>query len=227
MSKSHPRNLPKTRENVIERQAGGRTREANENDGLILAAGQEVFVANPLAPISEVAAKAGVGIAALYRRYPSKEHLLATLCANGQRTYIAETEAALADAAPPWDAYTRFLRRIVERDTHALSSRLAGTFRPTQIHAELGQRLQALSEKLFQRTKDSGAMRTDVTLLDVSLMLEGIAQVRLGDVARTAEVRQRLISLVIDSLRGGHVTPLTGKAPTWREQDARWIPPQR
>ena len=84
--------------------------------------------------------------------------------------------------------------------------------------------MQALSEKLFQRTKDSGAMRTDVTLLDVSFMLEGIAQVRLGNVARTAEIRQRLISLVIDSLRAGQVTPLPGEAPTWREQEARWIP---
>jgi AcrR family transcriptional regulator len=206
------------------RQPGGRTKEANENDGRILEAAREVFVADPSAPISDVADRANVGIAALYRRYPSKEHLLATLCADGLRTYIAEAEAALADRRSPWDAYTEFLRRIVARDTHALSSRLAGTFRPTKTHAELGDLLQVLSERLFRRAMDSGAMRTDVTLLDVSFMLEGIAQVRLGDASRTLELRQRMLTLLIDSLRAGKTTLLPGEAPTWDEQNARWVP---
>src|SRR5581483_1188568 len=205
------------------RQAGGRTQEANQNDRTILEAAREVFVANPQAPIAEVAERAGVGMAALYRRYPSKEHLLATLCANGQRVYIEETQTALADPAPPFEAYSGFLRRIVARDTHALSSRLAGTFRPTQIHAELGERLESLGDKLFRRTRASGAMRGDVTSLDVGLMLEGIAQVRLGDAERTSEIRQRLVTLVIDALRAGPTTRLPGKPPTWQEQNARWI----
>jgi len=206
------------------RQGGGRAQQANENDKLILQAAQEVFVANPSAPIAEVADKAGVGIAALYRRYPSKEHMLASLCANGQRTYIDEAEAALRSKGSAWDAYVLFLRRIVAQDTHALSSRLAGTFRPTKVHAGLGERLQSLSEKLFRRARASGAMRADVTLLDVGFMLEGIAQVNLGDGPRTGELRQRLVTLVIDSLRAGATTPLPGKAPTWDEQNARWVP---
>jgi AcrR family transcriptional regulator len=209
----------------IRRQAGGRTEEANRNDSLILQAAREVFVANPLAPIAEVATKAGVGIAALYGRYPSKEHLLATLCANGQRTYIAEAQAALSDTRHAWDAYTQFLRRIVAQDTHSLSSRLAGTFRPTALHAELGEQLQTLGDELFERARASGSMRADVTSLDVGFMLEGIAQVRLRDPERTAELRQRLTSLLIDSLRAAATTPLPGKAPTWEEQNARWIPP--
>jgi len=208
------------------RRAGGRTKEANKNDARILGAAREVFVANRHAPISEVAAKAGVGMAALYRRYPSKEHLLATLCADGQRTYIAEAQAALERNASPWDAYTRFLRQIVARDTHSLSSRLAGTFHPTEVHAQLGTKLQELGEKLFERAKASGAIRTDVTSLDVGFMLEGIAQIQLGDAQRTAELRQRLLSLLIDSLCLGANSPLPGTAPTWEEQNARWVSPR-
>ncbi len=153
-------------------------------------------------------------MAALYRRYPSKEDLLATLCLNGQRTYIAETEAALADTRSPWDAYVDFLRRIVAEDTHSLSSRLAGTFTPTEVHAQLGERLQELGERLFERTKASSAMRQDVTFLDVGFMLEAISQTRLGSPERTAELRQRLLSLLIDSLKTGATTRLPGKAPT-------------
>jgi len=42
-------------------------------DGRILAAAREVFINDPGAAVSAVASKAGVGISALYRRYPSKE----------------------------------------------------------------------------------------------------------------------------------------------------------
>jgi AcrR family transcriptional regulator len=209
---------------ATKRQAGGRTKEANQNDKVVLEAAREVFVADPSAPMSEVAARAGVGMAALYRRYPSKEHLLATLCADGQRVYIAETEAALASEALPWEAYASFLRRIAAEDTHSLSSRLAGRFPPTDVHAELGERLQSSAEQLFKRVQSSGKMRKDVTLLDVGMMLEGIAQVRLGGTERTAELRQRLVSLLIDSLRIGASAPLPGRPPTWNEQNARWVP---
>lgn len=209
------------------RQPGGRAREANENDGLILAAAREVFVANPSAPIAEVAHRAGVGMGALYRRYESKEVLLATICAEGQRVYIASAEAALASDAPPFEAYAGFMRDIVGKDTHAVSSRLAGSFQPSQIHAELGEKLQAVSDALFARVQTSGAMRKDVTLLDIGFMLEAIAQVQLGDASRTAELRQRLLALVLDSLRAEAATePLPGRPPTWEEQNRRWVPRQ-
>ena len=50
----------------------GRRAEAARNDRRILEAAREVFVADPSAPIAAVAARAGVGIGALYRRYGSK-----------------------------------------------------------------------------------------------------------------------------------------------------------
>ena len=67
----------------------GRRAEAARNDGLILEAAREVFVADPKAPISAVSERAGVGIGALYRRYGSKEDLLRRLCADGLGMYIA------------------------------------------------------------------------------------------------------------------------------------------
>ena len=56
-----------------------------------------MFVADPEAPISKVAERAGVGIGASYRRYASKGELLRRLSSEGLRRYIAEAEAALAD----------------------------------------------------------------------------------------------------------------------------------
>jgi AcrR family transcriptional regulator len=209
------------------RKSGGRAQQANANDVVILRAARAVFVANPDAPIADVAKVAGVGMSALYRRYASKENLLATLCADGQRIYIDEAERALASHASAWDAYVEFLRRIVAQDTHALSSRLAGTFVPTELHAKLGERLQQIAEEIFARARQSGMMRMDVTSLDVGFMLEALAHVQLGDVERTAALRQRLLTLVIDALRAGATTPLGGEQPTWEEQNQRWIPKSR
>src|SRR5918999_2398865 len=99
----------------------GRRAQAARNDARILEAAREVFVADPEAPIAAVADRAGVGIGALYRRYPSKEELLRRLCAEGLRRYIAEAEAALDNQGDPWDAFADFMRRIVDADTHSLT----------------------------------------------------------------------------------------------------------
>ena len=49
--------------------------------------------------MSAVAARAGVGISALYRRYASKEDLLREVARDGLRRYLDEAEAAVADDA--------------------------------------------------------------------------------------------------------------------------------
>jgi hypothetical protein len=68
-------------------------------------------------------------------------------------------------------------------------------------------------------------MRKDITQLDIGFMLEAIAQVQLGDASRTAELRQRLLALVLDSMRAEAATePLPGRPPTWEEQNMRWVP---
>ena len=97
-----------------QQRLSGRRGQAAQNDERILAAAREVFVADADAPISAVASRAGVGISALYRRYPSKEDLLRELCRDGLRLYVEEAEAALADDGDPWEAFAGFLRRIVD-----------------------------------------------------------------------------------------------------------------
>jgi hypothetical protein len=109
----------------------GRRTEAARNDERILEAARAVFTADPQAPISAVAERAGVGISALYRRYQSKEELLQRLSLNGLRRYLAEVEVALADDGDPWEAFAAFMRRAVDADTSSLTLHLAGTFTPT------------------------------------------------------------------------------------------------
>ena len=109
----------------------GRRAQAARNDHTILDAARQVFLTDPAAPIAAVAQRAGVGMSALYRRYPSKHALLAHLAGDGLRRYRTAAEAALADDHDPWAAFTGFMARIVDADTHSLTLRLAGTFTPT------------------------------------------------------------------------------------------------
>src|ERR671913_325936 len=152
----------------------GRRAEAARNDGLILEAAREFFVAAPKAPISAVSERAGVGIGALYRRYGSKEDLLRRLCADGLRIYIAAVKEALADEGDPWKAFTGFMRRVVDADTHSLTLRLAGTFTPTEELYRDSKRAQELNVRLFERTRAAGAIRPDVEVDDISLLLDAI-----------------------------------------------------
>ena len=205
------------------RRLRGRQAQAAQNDQLILEAAQEVFLGDPTAPISAVAERAGVGIGALYHRYASKEDLLRTLCRNGQEIYLAEIRQALASDAEPWEAFTGFLRRIVAANTSGLTVRLAGTFVPTDEMMTMAEEMRLLGDELFERARATGLLRDDVTFLDIGFLLELLAEAKLGDAGRTAELRQRHLAVIIDGLRSAQHSPLPGKPPTWQEQTERWI----
>jgi AcrR family transcriptional regulator len=200
----------------------GRRAEAARNDQRILDAARAVFVADPGAPIAAVSEHAGVGISALYRRYPSKEELLRRLCGDGLAAYIAAAEEALADDGDPWEGFARFLRRVVDADTHSLTARLAGTFTPTdELNRDAGI-AQELNERLVERARAAGAIRDDLDVNDLSMVFEQLASIRLGDEARTRQLRHRYLALLLEAMHGPASSPLPGPPPTWRELTARW-----
>jgi AcrR family transcriptional regulator len=200
----------------------GRRVQAARNDELILDAAREVFVADPGAPISSVATRAGVGISALYRRYASKEELLRQLSLDGLQRYIAAAESALAHEGDAWAAFATFMRQIVDADTHSLTLRLAGTFTPTEELYQEASRAQELNVRLLDRTRAAGAVRPDLDVNDLTFVLEQVATVRAGDADRTAQLRHRYLALLLDGLRARPGDPLPGPAPTWEEIARRW-----
>jgi AcrR family transcriptional regulator len=200
----------------------GRKAQAARNDQIILAAARAVFIADPTAPISAVAERANVGISALYRRYPSKEELLRTLCADGLRRYIGAAEAMLADEGAPWDAFVRFMRTLVDAGANALAQRLAGTFTPTDDLYRDAATAQRLNERIFARVRAAGVVRPDLDVNDIGLILEQLASIRLGDERRTNELRHRYLALYLDAMRHPAGPALPGPPPTWIEIRERW-----
>jgi AcrR family transcriptional regulator len=203
----------------------GRRAQAARNHQRILQAARQVFIADPAAPMATVAKQAGVGMGAVYRRFPSKEELLRHLAADGLRRYITEAEAALADDGDPWAAFAGFLGRIVDADTHSLTLRLAGTFTPTKDLARDAQRAQQLNLRLLERTKAAGAVRPDLDVNDLTLVFEQVASIRLGDQDRTGQLRHRCLALLLDALQTPSPGPLPGPPPSWEEISSRWNRP--
>jgi len=200
----------------------GRRREAARHDAEILEAAREVFLANPAAPVSEVAARAGVGISALYRRYASKDDLLRELARDGLVRYIAELEGALADDRDPWTVYADCLARILDGGSQALAQRLAGTFAPTPDLTELAKRAGMLAAEVHGKAQLGKVLREDVTADDVVLLLETLSAIAMPGADGGRALRHRYLALFLQALRAPGAGPLPGHTADPAELAARW-----
>src|SRR5687767_4321657 len=89
-------------------------RDAERNRRRLLDAARQVFAELGLeAPLEEIARRAGVGIATLYRRFPTRSALIEALFVEQAEEYVRASEAALA-ADDAWEGFARFVERICE-----------------------------------------------------------------------------------------------------------------
>ena len=165
----------------------------------------------------------GVGIGALYRRYASKQDLLRQLARDGLHRYLDEAEVAVADEGDAWAAFAAFMQRILDSDVLAITINLAGTFKPTEDLMADSMRAEDLNTRLIRRTKAEGGLRADVEVDDLSLILEQVASLRLGDERRTRQLRRRYLALFLAGLRVDG-PPLPGPPPAPMELASRWSP---
>jgi AcrR family transcriptional regulator len=204
-----------------ERRRSGRAAEAERNDRLILESAREIFLADPRAPITAVAERAGVGISAIYSRYGSKDELLRELSRGGLNTILEAIDEVTSGERDPWTMFSDFMIRLVDADVAALTLSLAGKFTPTEDMWELAARTNAeVSERIVERVR--GALRPGFSLHDVSLILEIVAAIKVGDRERTKQLRRRYLAVILDGLRRDRTEPLPGPPPTDDEINERW-----
>lgn len=177
-----------------------RRKDARRNREAILAAGRELFAEGADVPMYEVARRAGVGQATLYRNFPDRRDLAAALV----HEEMQHTEQLAAEHAGDPDAFFVLLRNVVDTIArfHALSE-LAR--RDTCVGSALDARRRRLRELLkepLRAAKAAGTVRCDVTIDDlflVVLMVRGAIGAVDGP-ARRAAVASRALALVLDGL---------------------------
>ncbi|MFB9182204.1 TetR/AcrR family transcriptional regulator [Dactylosporangium sucinum] len=182
--------------------------DAERNRRQLLDTARVVFAERGLdAPLDEIARRAGVGNATLYRRFPTRGELVAAVFRDALRELVAATERAL-QVADPWHAFAghvTFLCRLQAEDrafADLLTATLSGV---PELERLRSLALTGLAE-LVDRAKASGHLRADLQHEDVVLMLmanAGLAE-RTGRLVPAAWRRQ--LSFLLDGLRASSAT---------------------
>jgi len=192
--------------------------DAQRNRAAILVAAEEVFAEQGLdAPLEEVAARAGVGIATLYRRFPKREQLVAAALVETIRQYAQRAEEALAEP-DPWAALVSLVEEVCSLQARDLGlGDLLTMVLPADKQVE---RLRQVANdhvvKLVERAKAAGQLRPDFVGEDLLLLMianSAIAHIT-GQDARAAS--PRFVALMLEAFRadgrGALPEPPTGDA---------------
>ena len=156
--------------------------DAERNRAKILEAAADVFASAGLeATLHDVAARAGVGVGTVYRRFPHKEALLGALFDDKLREVIAVVERA-CDEPDSWQALVGFLRGLTEMQSQnrGLYEVLNGSEYCQDRVAEARTAFVPLIERLLARAQADGHVRGDLEASDLTmivLMLNAVALV--------------------------------------------------
>jgi AcrR family transcriptional regulator len=190
---------------------GGRLRaDAERNRGRVLDAARAVFAEQGLAAsTNEIARRAGVGVATLFRRFPTRDDLVGAVFADKMSAYTAAIEDALADP-DPWHGFCGYIERVcrMQADDRAFADVLTMTF-PTAkgLEAERNRSAHALAE-LLERAKATGRLRADFAHQDVPLILMANAGVVTATRQTAPDAWRRLVGYLIQAFAAEAARPL-------------------
>ncbi|MFC1413269.1 TetR/AcrR family transcriptional regulator [Streptacidiphilus sp. N1-12] len=185
--------------------------DARDNRGRILAVARAAFAAEGLdVPIREIARRAEVGVATVYRHFQTKDALLAEAFAEQMASCSAIVHEGLA-ADDPWSGFSLVIERLME--VHALDRGFARAFtselpEAAYLAADRERTLRLLLE-LVRRAKESGLLRDDFVLEDISLALMANEGIRAESPGMRVAASRRFAALMLQSFQADPVlTPL-------------------
>ncbi|MGH3312830.1 MAG: TetR/AcrR family transcriptional regulator [Streptomyces sp.] len=208
--------------------------DAARNRARIVAAAREAFVIHGAdAPLDEIARRAGVGNATLYRHFPDRGTLVHGVVlavtdriadraqdaldtvATGDTDADADTDNTV-DGSDVFAALRDFVFAAIEERVGALCPMLADGFDrddPELLAAR--RRLERLSSELLQRAKNAGQLRPDVEAGDLMVAITQLTRPLPGTgCAEIARYVDRHVQLFLDGLRAPARSELPGHAAT-------------
>ncbi|MEY9964789.1 AcrR family transcriptional regulator [Streptacidiphilus sp. MAP12-16] len=189
--------------------------DAMRNRQRVAEAARAVFAEQGLdVPLEEIADRAGVGIATLYRRFPTREELVMAAFEAKLAEYVAVAEEAL-QAADPWAGFSGYVERICAMQaadrgftdvvTMALSTSEQAERLREQAH-------QAVTE-LIRRAQEVGRLRADFVPEDLLLVLMANAGVVHATRDAAPHAWRRLVAYLLEAFAADRTGPLPA-APT-------------
>jgi AcrR family transcriptional regulator len=180
--------------------------DAARNRELVLDGAVRVFAERGMdAPLEEVAAAAGVGIATLYRRFPTRDDLLLGVADRKMDAY----EGALREAqqiADPWQAFATYVERVcaLQAADGRLADVLTMVFPSARPFEARRAALYTGYLALVNDAKAAGVLREDYSPEDLPMLLMANAGVLRGTAETAPTAWKRLVAYLLQAFCAGH-----------------------
>ncbi|MDX2602549.1 TetR/AcrR family transcriptional regulator [Streptomyces caniscabiei] len=192
--------------------------DAERNRERIIAAARTVFARDGLnASMASVAREAGVGIATMFRRFPTKEELVDAVFIDRMGAYADAVTTALADP-DPWHGFVGYIESVcaMQAADYGFADVLTTTFPSAKaLERRRNEAYEGMVE-LIGRAKATGRLRDDFDPSDLVLLHMANAGVvnATGDAAPDAW--RRVVVLLIQSFEA----PARGTLPASPDHEA-------
>jgi AcrR family transcriptional regulator len=182
--------------------ARGKRADARRNEKALLDAAAEVFVASGVeAPIREIAAKAGVGTATIYRHFPTRADLIVAVYRHQVEGLAQAGPDLLAKEGSPYQALRRWIDLFVDFlvTKHGLADALQSDdacFDP--LHAYFLERLVPVCAQILEAAVDAGEVRADLEALE---LMRGVGNLCAGASGKYGFNARRLVAILVAGIR--------------------------
>lgn len=177
--------------------------DARDNRERILDAARSLFAAEGLdVPMREVARRAGVGPATLYRRFPTKQELVTEAFADQLRACRVIVDEGLAHL-DPWRGFCLVVEKTCElhaRHPGFTEAFMAAYPNAMDFAAARAYSLRSVGE-LARRAQRAGGLRPDFVLGDLILMIMANRGIGAASTAARVAASRRFAALVIQAFR--------------------------
>lgn len=194
-----------------------RRADAARNRARILDAAQDAFVEfGADVPLDDIARRAGVGNATVYRHFRDRRSLVHGVVLEVMERAIVVAEQAFAEEADAFDALSRLVHDSVNWKIGALCPMLSEwtDLQETAIFATK-ERLDAAVQRILDAAQAAGTLRDDVTSPDVMMAVAQLVRPFPGAAYNSMQpFVHRHLQLLLDGLRAPAHTPLPGSALT-------------
>lgn len=191
--------------------------DASRNRERIVSAAREAIVEfGPDVPLDDVARRAGVGNATLYRHFTDRTELIRQVTLSVMAHATQRAEDALAEEPDAFSALRRFVFEAAEERIGALCPMLSDAFdrRDPQVVDQM-QRLERSINAIMDRAQRSGQLRGDIAVGDLMVALTQLTRPLPGaGCVGFDRFVQRHLQLFLDGLRAPARSVLVGTAAT-------------
>ncbi|MCX5199040.1 TetR/AcrR family transcriptional regulator [Streptomyces sp. NBC_00249] len=191
--------------------------DAVRNRERILVAAREMFVEfGSQAPLDEIARRAGIGNATLYRHFPDRAALVHHVVLYVMDRVTVHAEDSLAEEPDAFAALCRFTHAAADERIGALCPMLSDGFDGDhpELHAARDA-LEAAVDTLLTAGQGSGLVRADIGVGDLMVALSQLSRPLPGTGCLDADrFAHRHLQLFLDGLRAPARSELPGAAAT-------------